>query len=181
MLRENGIVPGKLPYVQGDYGSGIPRIIDKVKAAGLREPEFICGEVDLRINIYRGQNNDNKIKNGVNADTNSIDGVEIGTNDIKNDVDDEAIPAKLVCVWNKSRKKDWLAIICTDTTISEEIIHIYGKRWDMFFKACKSYLHLVKECRSLSYDALTAHVSIVFARYMTLSVTQRCNTIHSKI
>ena len=37
------------------WGSGIPRIIDKVKAAGLREPEFIGGEVDLRINIYRGQ------------------------------------------------------------------------------------------------------------------------------
>lgn len=37
------------------WGSGIPRIIDKVRAAGLREPEFIGGEVDLRINIYRGQ------------------------------------------------------------------------------------------------------------------------------
>ena len=35
------------------WGSGIPRIIDKVNAAGLREPEFIGGEVDLRINIYR--------------------------------------------------------------------------------------------------------------------------------
>ena len=58
------------------WGSGIPRIIDKVKAAGLREPEFIGGEVDLRINIYRGQvetnnatNNDNGVRNGVeNAD-----------------------------------------------------------------------------------------------------------------
>lgn len=37
------------------WGSGIPRIIGKVKAAGLREPEFIGGDVDLRINIYRGQ------------------------------------------------------------------------------------------------------------------------------
>ncbi len=94
-------------------------------------------------------------------------------------VGDEAMPAKIVCVRNKSRKKDWLAIISTDTTISEEeIIRIYGKRWniEMFFKACKSYLHLVKECRSISYDALTAHVSIVFTRYMMLSVTQRCNT-----
>ena len=41
------------------WGSGIPRIIEKVKAAGLREPEFIGGEVDLRINIYRGQVNIN--------------------------------------------------------------------------------------------------------------------------
>ncbi len=37
------------------WGSGIPKIIGKVTAAGLREPEFIGGEVDLRINIYRGQ------------------------------------------------------------------------------------------------------------------------------
>ena len=37
------------------WGSGIPRIIEKINAAGLREPEFIGGEVDLRINIYRGQ------------------------------------------------------------------------------------------------------------------------------
>ena len=46
------------------WGSGIPRIIDKVKAAGLREPEFIGGEVDLRINIYRGQigSNDSNAK-----------------------------------------------------------------------------------------------------------------------
>ncbi len=94
-------------------------------------------------------------------------------------VGDEAIPAKIVCVRNKGKRKDWLAIISTDTTISEEeIIRIYGKRWDIevFFKTCKSYLHLAKECRSLSYDALTAHVSIVFARYMMLAVTQRCNT-----
>ncbi len=41
--------------------------------------------------------------------------------------------------------------------------------------ACKSYLHLVKECRSLPYDALTAHVSTVFARYKMLPVTQRRN------
>ena len=77
------------------WGSGVPRIIDKVKAAGLREPEFIGGEVDLHINIYRGQNNDNNIKNGVNVDANSIDGVEIGTNDIKNDVDEVAYTDKV--------------------------------------------------------------------------------------
>ena len=93
-------------------------------------------------------------------------------------VGEQSIPAKIVCVRNKSKKKDWLAIISTDTDLSEEeIIRIYGKRWDIevFFKSCKSYLHLVKECRSLSYDALTAHVSIVFTRYMMLSVAQRKN------
>ena len=59
------------------WGSGIPRIIDKVKASGLQEPEFIGGEVDLRINIYRGQvdtNNANSTKNGAN-------GVKCGADD----------------------------------------------------------------------------------------------------
>ncbi len=30
------------------------------------------------------------------------------------------IPAKIVCVRNKANRKDWLAFICTDTTLSEE-------------------------------------------------------------
>ncbi len=58
------------------WGSGIPRIIDKVKASGLQEPEFIGGEVDLRINIYRGQvdtNNANNTKNGANDGTNGTE------------------------------------------------------------------------------------------------------------
>ena len=41
---------------------------------------------------------------------------------------------------------------------------------------CKSYLKLGKETRSISYDALTAHTSIVFARYMMLALEQRRNT-----
>ena len=49
------------------WGSGIPRIIGKVKAAGLREPEFIGGEVDLRINIYRSQINAKAAKNGADV------------------------------------------------------------------------------------------------------------------
>ena len=59
----------------------------------------------------------------------------------------------------------------------EELIRVYGKRWDIevFFKSCKSYLKLVKECRSISYDALNAHVAIVFTRYMLLSVAKRRN------
>ena len=88
------------------------------------------------------------------------------------------IPAKIVCVRNKANRKDWLAFICTDTTLSEEeIIRIYGKRWqiEVFFKACKSMLNLIGECHSLSYDALTAHVAIVFTRYMLLATEQRQN------
>lgn len=88
----------------------------------------------------------------------------------------ESLPAKIVCVRNRNKKKDWIAFICTDTNLSEEeILRIYGKRWDIevFFKTCKSMLNLGSECHSLSYDALTAHVSLVFIRYMLLSLQQR--------
>ena len=56
-----------------------------------------------------------------------------------------------------------------------KIIRIYGKRWDIevFFKVCKSYLNLSRECNSLSYDAMTAHTAVVFTRYMMLSLESR--------
>lgn len=91
---------------------------------------------------------------------------------------DHKIPARIVCVRNKKNKKDWIAFICTNPDLSEEeIIRIYGKRWqiEVFFKTCKSYLQLVTECHSLSYDALTAHVAIVFARYLMIAMEQRRN------
>ena len=33
----------------------------------MQEPEFIGGEIDLRINIYRGQINTNGAKNGIDG------------------------------------------------------------------------------------------------------------------
>lgn len=74
------------------------------------------------------------------------------------------IPAKIVCVRNKANRKDWLAFICTDTTLSEkEIIRIYGKRWqiEVFFKACKSMLNLIGELFFFLVDEMA---DITFSR-----------------
>jgi len=93
--------------------------------------------------------------------------------DGKNEV---TIPARLVFVRNRNKRNDWIAFVSTDMTISEEdIIALYGKRWDIevFFKICKSYLKLTGEFQQLSYDALTAHSTIVMIRYMILSVEKR--------
>lgn len=90
--------------------------------------------------------------------------------------DGVSIPARIVYVRNRNKRKEYLVLITTDMTISEEeVIRIYGKRWDIevFFKVCKSYLKLSKECNSLSYDAMNAHVAIVFTRYMMLAVENR--------
>lgn len=88
----------------------------------------------------------------------------------------KSIPAKVVYVRNRNKRKEYLCIISTDIGLDEnEIIRIYGKRWDIevFFKVCKSYLHLSKECRGISYDAMTAHTAVVFTRYMMLSLESR--------
>ena len=90
--------------------------------------------------------------------------------------EDEIIPAKVVYVRNRNKRKEYLCLISTDVTLDEnEIIRIYGKRWDIevFFKVCKSYLNLSRECNSLSYDAMTAHTAVVFTRYMMLSLESR--------
>lgn len=82
----------------------------------------------------------------------------------------------MVYVRNRNKKKDYLCLISTDISLSEEeIIRIYGKRWDteVFFKVCKSYLNLSRECNSLSYDAMSAHTAVVFTRYMMLSLESR--------
>ena len=73
-------------------------------------------------------------------------------------------------------QKGWVALLSTDLTLSDdEIIRIYGKRWDIevFFKVIKSHLRLAKEIQAKSYDALIAHTTMVFTRYLLLACQQR--------
>jgi len=75
-------------------------------------------------------------------------------------------------------KKQWLALLTTDLDISEEeIVEIYGIRWniEIFFKMCKSHLKLAKEFQGRSFDMLVAHTSIVYIRYIMLAVMVRKN------
>ena len=74
------------------------------------------------------------------------------------------------------REKEYLVLLSTDMSLAEEeVIRIYGKRWqiEVFFKVCKSHLRLTKECHSTSYDAMVAWNAIVMSRYMMLAVDKR--------
>jgi hypothetical protein len=86
--------------------------------------------------------------------------------------------ARIVYIRDRNNKKNWIALISTDMSLTEEeIIQLYGKRWDIevFFKVCKSYLNLGKEFQGLSYDAITAHTAVVLTRYMILALEKRQN------
>lgn len=69
----------------------------------------------------------------------------------------------------------WSFKICTDMETNEnEIIRIYGKRWniEVFLKICKSFLKLYTEYHRLSYDTLTAYTAFVFLYYMFMSISK---------
>lgn len=89
------------------------------------------------------------------------------------------VPVKVVFVRNRNKKRQWLAILSTDCTLSDqEIIRIYGIRWDIevFFKTVKSLLKLQKEFQGRSYDSMISHTTIVFTRYIVLSWQNRVST-----
>lgn len=167
----------KTRYVLFDSWFSTPHTLVKIKEMGFDSIAMV--KVSSKINYeFEGKRKNIKQiyasckkRRGRSSYLLSVE-VEVG----KGTDDEPAIPARIVCVRNRSNKKNWLAVICTDMSLTEEeIIRIYGKRWniEVFFKSCKSLLNLRTECHSLSYDALTAHVAMVFARYMLLSVYQR--------
>ncbi|WP_223226443.1 MULTISPECIES: transposase [Sporomusa] len=86
------------------------------------------------------------------------------------------IPVKIVFVRHRTNKREWLAVLSTDVTLDEEeIIRLYGIRWDIetFFKCTKSILQLGKEFQGRSFDMLISHTTIVFARYIVLNWQHR--------
>jgi hypothetical protein len=81
-----------------------------------------------------------------------------------------SVSAKIVFVRDRNSKK-WLALLSTDTNLTaEEIINLYGRRWDIevFFKMAKSFLNLAREFQSRSFDSLIAHATLVCCRYIML-------------
>lgn len=85
---------------------------------------------------------------------------------------------KIVFVRHR-HKRDWLAIISTRTDLSaDEIVRIYGKRWDIevFFKMMKHHLNLEREAQLRDYDGIIGHTTIAMTRYIFLSIEQRCHS-----
>lgn len=96
--------------------------------------------------------------------------------EVKHKAFSETIPARLVFVRERADRKNWIALVTTDTSLSEdEVIALYGKRWDIetYHKMIKSYLKLAKEFQTRSFDAMTAHTAIVLTRYTLLSLECR--------
>jgi len=102
----------------------------------------------------------------------------IGSGVVNLNLTGKPLLARIVFIKSKHQKSQWLALLSTDLSLSEEeIVTLYGKRWDIevFFKMVKSFLKMAREFQVRSYDALIAHTSMVFIRYIMLAVVSRRN------
>lgn len=89
----------------------------------------------------------------------------------------DASAAKIVFLTTND-SQSWIALLSTDTTLSdEEIIRIYGKRWniEVLFKTAKHFLHLDTESQGRSFESIYAQTTIVFLRYIMLAYESRAS------
>jgi hypothetical protein len=85
---------------------------------------------------------------------------------------------KIVFVRHRHKRRQWLAVLSTRIDLpGDEIVRIYGKRWDIevFFKMLKHYLNLEREVQLRDYDGIVGHITIVMTRYIFLAFEQRCH------
>ncbi|ATW24797.1 transposase [Candidatus Formimonas warabiya] len=175
LLRDAKDIPAK--FVLFDSWFTMPKTVIRVK----KEHRDVIGMIRITEKVhyqYQGQwQNVKDIYQRIKlSDSKNIIGSAcIKLREDKSAPSDEFIDARIVFI--KDRRSDnWLALLCTDLSVSEEeIVRIYGKRWDIevFFKVCKSYLSLAKEYQGRSYDMQVATTSIVFLRYAMLSQEAR--------
>lgn len=83
---------------------------------------------------------------------------------------------KLVFVRNRNNRKEFITLLCTDTSLtSEKIVELYARRWSIecCFKACKRYLYLNQECFGTDFDTITALNHITYIRYIIIEIIRR--------
>ena len=92
-------------------------------------------------------------------------------------VESRGLPLKVVFVRHREHKKQWVALLSTDTELAEtEIVRLYGRRWNIepCFRMLKHTLNLEREMESRDVDAQIGHITVVLCRYLFLSFEQRC-------
>ena len=91
----------------------------------------------------------------------------------------EHIPVKLVFVRNRNNRGEYIVLLSTDCSLSdEEAIRRYGYRWSIecCFKVCKSLLKLGREFQPVNYDTTVSSTALVFTRFIILEWIRRKNS-----
>ena len=86
------------------------------------------------------------------------------------------IPVKLVFVRNRNNRNEYIIILTTDCSLSnDEIIRRYGCRWSIecCYKVCKSLLKLGNEFQPVNYDTTVSSTALVLTRFIILEWIRR--------
>ena len=172
-------IPAK--YVLFDSWFTFPKTVSRIKAMQ-RDVIGMIKKTEKVHYFYEDKWQDvkaiyQKIKQSADPKAQILGSVCVRLRENKSATAEEWVEARIVFVKDR-HSKDWLALLCTDTELSnEEIVRLYGKRWDIevFFKICKSHLALAKEYQGRSYDMQVAATTIVFLRYAMLAIEARRN------
>jgi len=168
LLDETMTYTSAFQYVLFDSWFSWPTVIQAIKT---RQREAICMLKDMQ-NIFYGYNGRFYRLSDLYAVVTKRKG-DIIASVI---VDYYGLSVRIVFVRNRANKREWLALLSTNTELTEEeIIRIYGMRWDIevYFKMCKSFLGLAKEFQARDYDTMVAHTTLVCVRYLLLSIENR--------
>ena len=97
------------------WGSGILRVMQEVRDAELPEPEFLGGDTDLRINIYRMQtDSDDAIATRLRRDSDSDDAIatrlrrDSGSDDAIAEEKPSSEKDSRKLILNELRKREWI-------------------------------------------------------------------------
>lgn len=96
--------------------------------------------------------------------------------DVTLKTDGETLPARIACVRNKSNRKDWLALISTDTNLSNVHVAIVFTRY-MILSVAKRRNGDDKTIRELFYRLMDELDDITFSQSMQIILEALLDTV----
>ena len=159
-------------YLLFDSWFAFPSVVMRVYEKGLN---VICMLKHMPHIFYKYKGKMYNLKSLYEAVPHKKHGDIIASVTVKITKEKQEQKVKILFLQTKEENK-WIALLSTDLEISdEEIVRIYGKRWniEVFFKTAKHYLHLDKEAQGRSFESIYAQTTIVFLRYIMLAYEAR--------
>ena len=165
----------KVSYLLFDSWFAFPAVIIRACKQGT---DVICMLKHLRNVCYTYKGKKYELKALYEAVPHKRRGAVIASVKVQIHKDDEVQTVKVVFLRTKNEDK-WVALLSTNLDLSdEEVIRIYGKRWniEVMFKTSKHFLHLDTEAQGRSFESIYAQTAIVYLRYIMLACEARSAT-----
>ena len=165
----------KVRYLLFDSWFAFPGVIIPASEQGA---DVICMLKHMHHIYYKYKGRNYELKSLYEAVPHNRRGEVIASVKVQIHKDEKTQNVKVIFLRTKNEDK-WVALLSTDLGLSdEEMIRIYGKRWniEVMFKTSKHFLHLDTESQGRSFESIYAQTAIVYLRYIMLTCEARATT-----